>query len=311
MQKLNKNFKGKDILAVGQFTIEDIDIVFEQADYMEKIVADKGSTDALKGKILANLFYEASTRTSSSFAAAIQRLGGGFIPINDVKYSSVIKGENLTDTIRTLQSYADVIALRHPVVGSAEEAAAAADVPIVNAGDGIGEHPTQALLDLYTIKKECGRLNGLTITMVGDLKYGRTVHSLAEIISPYDVKLNYVAPNELQMPTTLQKQLADVLVQEQYESIDGVINKTDVLYATRIQKERFEDSSEYDRLKNLFRIDPSIMRKAPKNTIVMHPLPRVNEISQEVDADPRAAYFRQMRNGLYVRMALLSLILGS
>ena len=133
----------------------------------------------------------------------------------------------------------------------------------------------------------------------------------SEIISPYDVKLNYVAPNELQMPTTLQKQLADVLVQEQYESIDGVINKTDVLYATRIQKERFEDSSEYDRLKNLFRIDPSIMRKAPKNMIVMHPLPRVNEISQEVDADPRAAYFRQMRNGLYVRMALLSLILGS
>lgn len=310
MQQFNSDFKGKNILAVGQFSVDDIDIVFERANYMAKVVTNKGGNDALKGKILANLFYEASTRTSSSFAAAIQRLGGGFIPINDVKYSSVIKGENLTDTIRTLQSYADVIALRHPVVGSAQEAATVANIPIINAGDGVGEHPTQALLDLYTIKNECGRLEGLTVTMVGDLKYGRTVHSLAEIIRPYGVKLNYVAPRELRMPQALQKRLASSLEQEEHATLGDVIAKTDVLYVTRIQKERFSDLHEYDRLKNLFCIDSSIMRKAPKMMIVMHPLPRVNEISVEVDADPRAAYFRQMRNGLYIRMALLSLILG-
>ena len=311
MKKLNGTFTNQDILAVGQFTPQDIQIIFSRADSMAKLLKTKGSSDELKGKILANLFYEASTRTSSSFAAAIQRLGGGFIPINDVHYSSVTKGENLADTVRTLQSYADIIVLRHPTIGSAQEAASAATIPIINAGDGVGEHPTQALLDLYTIQKECKRLDNLTITMVGDLKYGRTVHSLAEIISPYKVKLNYVAPPELQMPKSLQKQLGSGVEQAQFDSLDDVLDKTDVLYVTRIQKERFEDSSKYERLKDVFRIDSRTLQKSPKKMVIMHPLPRVNEIASEVDADPRAAYFRQTKNGLYIRMALLSLLLGS
>ena len=311
MHTLDGKYTNQDILSVKQFTPKDIQQLFERADDMAKLVKTKGGSDELKGKLLANLFYEASTRTSSSFAAAMQRLGGGFIPINDVHYSSVTKGENLADTVRTLQSYADVIALRHPIAGSAQAAADAADVPILNAGDGVGEHPTQALLDLYTIQKECGHLKNLTITMVGDLKYGRTVHSLAEIMRPYNVQLNYVAPDELQMPTSLQKQLEGSVRQAQFESLDTVLESTDVLYVTRIQKERFEEPLQYERLKDAFLIDAATMKKAPPKMIVMHPLPRVNEIAAEVDADPRAAYFRQMKNGLYIRMALLSLVLGS
>jgi aspartate carbamoyltransferase len=302
---------GKDVLSVAQFCRDDLDYIFGAAEAMRTMVAHIGTFDLLKGKILANLFYEPSTRTSSSFAAAMERLGGSVIQINEVKYSSVAKGESLPDTIRTLESYADVIVLRHPETGSAAIAARYARKPIINAGDGIGEHPTQALLDLFTIREELGTIDGLTVTMLGDLRYGRTVHSLARLLSLYDVRLNYVAPEILHMPPELVAQLdAKGLRQAQYETLDPVMSDTDVLYVTRVQKERFTDLSEYEAVKDAYVITPETMNGFRNRMALMHPLPRVGEIAPEVDDDPRAAYFRQMEYGLYVRMALLAMVLG-
>jgi len=272
-----------------------------------------GTFDLLKGKILANLFYEPSTRTSSSFTASMERLGGSVIPINEVKYSSVSKGETLTDTVRTLECYADVIVLRHPEVGSAAAAAAVARKPIINAGDGVGEHPTQALLDAFTIHEELGvgGMDGLTVTMLGDLKYGRTVHSLARLLSLYDVKLNYVSPEILRMPQEVMDEVgARNIPQAVYDSLEEALPSTDVLYVTRVQRERFEDPADYEKVKGAFVVNPQVMETAKRQMIVMHPLPRVTEISMDFDADPRAAYFRQMEYGLYVRMALLAMVLG-
>jgi aspartate carbamoyltransferase len=267
--------------------------------------------DLLKGYILANLFYEPSTRTSSSFIAAMQRLGGTVIPINEVRYSSVSKGESLPDTVRTLECYADVIVLRHYEVGSAALAAQYARKPIINAGDGIGEHPTQALLDLFTILQERGRIDGLTVTMLGDLKYGRTVHSLAKLLALFNVRLVYVSPKELEMPAELVNALnARGVRQESFTALEAVLPETDVLYVTRIQQERFADPQEYERLKDVYTITPEVLRAAKPDLTLMHPLPRLGEISMAVDSDPRAAYFRQMEYGLYVRMALLALVLG-
>jgi aspartate carbamoyltransferase len=278
---------------------------------MRVMVERIGTFDLLKGKILANLFYEPSTRTSSSFTAAMERLGGSVIPINEVKYSSVSKGESLPDTVRTLECYADVIVLRHPEVGSASLAAKYAKKPVINAGDGIGEHPTQALLDSLTIKEELGYIDGLTVTMLGDLKFGRTVHSLARLLSLYKVKLNYVSPNILRMPTEIIEELkVKGIEQSEFNTLDQALPGTDVLYVTRVQKERFTDLSEYDKAAGAYVIDPEIMEQAKDRMIVMHPLPRVSEISMEFDDDPRAAYFRQMEYGLYVRMALLAMVLG-
>jgi aspartate carbamoyltransferase len=278
---------------------------------MHDMVDHVGTFDLLKGKILANLFYEPSTRTSSSFTAAMERLGGSVIPINEVKYSSVSKGESLADTVRTLECYADVIVLRHPEVGSAAIAARAARKPVINAGDGIGEHPTQALLDAFTIREELGRLDGLTVTLLGDLKHGRTVHSLARLLSLYKVKLNYIAPEILRMPAELIDELkVKKIEQAEYATLDACLPETDVLYVTRVQKERFTDESVYESVKSAYVIDPKILKAAKERMIVMHPLPRVGEISMEVDDDPRAAYFRQMEYGLYVRMALLAMVLG-
>ena len=304
-------FYGKDIVSVSQFCREDLEYIFGVAEAMRTMVAHIGTFDLLKGKILANLFYEPSTRTSSSFAAAMERLGGSVIQINEVKFSSVAKGESLPDTIRTLESYADIIVLRHPDTGSAAIAAQYARKPIINAGDGIGEHPTQALLDLFTIREELGSIDGLTVTMLGDLKYGRTVHSLARLLSLYDVRINYVSPEILRMPAELIDQLeARGLRQAEYESLEPVIPDTDVLYVTRVQKERFDSLDEYDAVKDAFVISPETMRGMRSRMALMHPLPRVGEISPEVDDDPRAAYFRQMEYGLYVRMALLAMVLG-
>ena len=309
----NADWYGKDILSVKQFSREDLEYVFGVAHEMRGMVERVGTFDLLKGKILANLFYEPSTRTSSSFTAAMERLGGSVIPINEVKYSSVSKGESLPDTIRTLECYADVIVLRHPETGSAAIAAKAARKPIINAGDGVGEHPTQALLDAFTIFEELGvgRIDGLTITMLGDLKYGRTVHSLARLLSMYDVKLNYVSPDILKMPKEVMDEVAEKgILQKEYKSLEDVLPETDVLYVTRVQKERFEDPAEYEKVKSAYVIDPQIMKTAKQEMIVMHPLPRVTEISMDFDDDPRAAYFRQMEYGLYVRMALLAMVLG-
>ncbi len=302
---------GQDVLSVKQFTREYLEYIFAVAHEMRVMVERIGTFDLLKGKILANLFYEPSTRTSASFTAAMERLGGSVIPINQVTFSSVSKGESLPDTVRTLECYADVIVLRHPDVGSAALAAKHARKPVINAGDGIGEHPTQALRDALTIKEELGHIDGLTVTMLGDLKHGRTIHSLSRLLSLYKIKLNYVAPEILRMPPEL---IAELQVQgvEQVEaaSLEEVLPETDVLYVTRVQKERFADLADYEKVAQAYVVDLEVMKAAKERMIVMHPLPRVTEISMDFDDDPRAAYFRQMEYGLYVRMALLAMVLG-
>jgi aspartate carbamoyltransferase len=304
-------FYGKDILSVNQFARSDLSYIFDVAHEMREMVARVGSFDLLKGKILANLFYEPSTRTSSSFTSAMERLGGSVIPINEVRYSSVSKGESLPDTVRTLDCYADIIVLRHPEIGSAALASKYARKPIINAGDGIGEHPTQALLDLFTIVEELSQVDGLTVTMLGDLKYGRTVHSLARLLSLYNVRINYVSPDILRMPVEIMEELNHKNIpQAEHSILDDVLPETDVLYVTRVQKERFENQADYENVKSAFVITPETLTQAKEKMIVMHPLPRVGEISMEVDEDPRAAYFRQMEYGMYVRMALLAMVLG-
>ncbi len=302
---------GKSIVSVRQFSREDLTYIFAVAHEMREMVVRIGTFDLLKGKILANLFYEPSTRTSSSFTAAMERLGGSVIPINEVRYSSVSKGESLPDTIRSLECYADVVVLRHPQKGASALAARYARKPVINAGDGAGEHPTQALLDLFTIREELRQVDGLTVTMLGDLRYGRTVHSLARLLSLYNVKINYVSPEVVAMPRDIIAELeAKGVPQAEYTDLDACLAETDVLYVTRIQKERFENPEEYEQVKGAYVITPETLKAAKERMIVMHPLPRVGEISMEVDDDPRAAYFRQMEYGLYVRMALLAMVLG-
>jgi len=303
---------GKAILSVKQFNRTDLESIIGVAHEMRVMVERVGTFDLLKGKILANLFYEPSTRTSSSFMAAMQRLGGAVIPISEVRYSSVAKGETLPDTVRTLGCYADVIVIRHPEIGSAALAAKHAGKPVINAGDGAGEHPTQALLDMFTIREELGRLDNLTVTMLGDLKYGRTVHSLSRLLTQFDgIKLNYVSPDILRMPKDVMDEVAAKGVsQAEHSTLDKVLPATDVLYVTRVQQERFQDQAVYEKVKSAFVISSEVMRPAKSEMIVMHPLPRVTEISMDFDSDPRAAYFRQMEYGLYVRMALLAMVLG-
>jgi aspartate carbamoyltransferase len=303
---------GKDILSVKQFSRGDLEYIFGVAHEMRIMVDRIGTFDLLKGKILANLFYEPSTRTSSSFSAAMQRLGGAVIPISEVKYSSVAKGESLPDTVRTLGCYADVIVIRHPEVGSAALAARHARKPVINAGDGVGEHPTQALLDTFTIHEELGRLDDLNVTMLGDLKYGRTVHSLARLLTQFkNIRLNYVSPEILRMPKDVMEEVeAKGIPQTEHTTLSKVLARTDVLYVTRVQKERFEDPAVYEKVKSAYVIAPEVMKAAKTKMIVLHPLPRVTEISMDFDDDPRAAYFRQMEYGLFVRMALLAMVLG-
>lgn len=304
-------YYARDILSVNQFSKEDLNYIFGVAHEMREMVTRVGTFDLLKGKILASLFYEPSTRTSSSFTSAMERLGGSVIPINEVHYSSVSKGESLPDTVRTLECYADVIVLRHPEVGASTLAAEYTRKPVINAGDGIGEHPTQALLDTFTIVEELGNLNNLSVTMLGDLKYGRTVHSLARLLSLFDIRLNYVSPEILRMPAEIYEELkAKGVSQREYFELSTILPETDVLYITRVQKERFDNIDDYESVKGSFVITPETLQGAKEKMIIMHPLPRVGEISMDVDTDPRAAYFRQMEYGLYVRMALLAMVLG-
>jgi aspartate carbamoyltransferase catalytic subunit len=309
--KLDSGFYGQDIISVRQFTRENLAYIFDVADEMRAIVKRVGSSDLLKGHVLACVFYEPSTRTSSSFIAAMSRLGGSVIPINEVRYSSVTKGESLPDTIRTLESYADAIVLRHPDVGASQVAAEYARKPIINAGDGVGEHPTQALLDLYTIRSELGEVDGLHVAMVGDLRYGRTVHSLARLLCLYDVQMTFVSPEILRMPLDVMNEVKahNRPVHETYD-VHEIIAGVDVLYVTRVQRERFADQAQYESVKDYYVITPELMDKAKEKMVVMHPLPRVGEISYAIDNDPRAAYFRQMENGMYIRMALLAAVLG-
>ncbi|KPK05427.1 MAG: aspartate carbamoyltransferase [Anaerolineae bacterium SG8_19] len=303
---------GQDILTVSQFDTVQLERIFERAREMREMVRRIGGAELLKGRVLACLFYEPSTRTSASFISAMERLGGSVIPITQgVQFSSVSKGESLPDTIRTLEQYSDVIVLRHPELGSAQVAADYASVPIINAGDGPGEHPTQALLDLFTIQDELGRINGLKIAMVGDLRYGRTVHSLTKLLLYYDVTLRFVSPEILRMPLTIMNEVLDAGMEvRETHDVAEVIDNADVLYVTRVQKERFSDLSQYEEVKNQYEITPGLMTQAKEKMIIMHPLPRVGEIHYAVDADPRAAYFRQVQNGMYIRMAILAAVLG-
>ncbi len=311
-QRNNNGLTGQDILSVAQFDWEKLEYVFARAREMQAMVDKIGGTDLLKGHVLACLFYEPSTRTSSSFIAAMERLGGSVIPITSgVKFSSVSKGETLADTIRTLEQYSDAIVLRHPEIGSAQVAADYASVPVLNAGDGAGEHPTQALLDLFTIREELGRIDGLKVAMVGDLRYGRTVQSLTKLLLNYDVSLRFVSPEILRLPLNTMNKVIDAKkdVRETHDVAD-VIENADVLYVTRVQKERFSDMSQYEEVKNYYEITTDLMEKAKEKMVVMHPLPRVGEIHYAVDNDPRAAYFRQVQNGMFIRMALLAAVLG-
>ncbi len=310
--RLANGMTGWDILSVDQFDRERLDYIFGRAEEMREMVGRVHGTDLLKGRVLACLFYEPSTRTSASFIAAMERLGGSVIPITQgVQFSSVSKGETLADTIRTLEQYSDVIVLRHPEIGSAQVAAEAAGIPVINAGDGPGEHPSQALLDLFTIREEMGRIDGLKIAMVGDLRFGRTVHSLTKLLLHFDVSLRFVSPEILRMPLKIMNEVRDrgLNVRETHDVAD-VIENADVLYVTRVQKERFSDLAQYDEVKDHYIITPDLMQQAKEKMVVMHPLPRVGEISTDVDADPRAAYFRQVQNGMYIRMALLAAVLG-
>ncbi|OYT46990.1 aspartate carbamoyltransferase [Candidatus Bathyarchaeota archaeon ex4484_231] len=302
-------FEGRDILSIKDFTREEIDYILEIAEAMEPI-AKKGS-DMLKGKLLATLFFEPSTRTRLSFEAAMHRLGGAAIGFAEAEIASVKKGENLADTIRVVENYADVIALRHPREGAARLAAEFAEIPVINGGSGGEEHPTQALLDLYTVKKEKGTIDGLSLAMVGDLRFGRTVHSLAYALSLYDVKLYFVSPPLLKMRREVLEAIKGKVNVVETSNLDEVIPEVDVLYVTRIQKERFPDPAEYMKVKGSYRIDLKTLEKAKKDSIILHPLPRVGEIAPEVDKTPHARYFQQVWNGIIVRMALLALILGA
>jgi len=305
------SLKGKDILHGNQFTKADIDAIIANAAIFETELKKKDSLSLLKGKILATLFFEPSTRTRLSFETAMQRLGGGVISMASAESSSAAKGETVADTARTVSQYADAIVIRHPRIGSAKEAADAADIPVINAGDGAGQHPTQALLDVYTIYKELGSLKKLSVSMVGDLKNGRTVHALVELLSLFGARLHFVSPGILKMPEEITASLKEkgIEVVETEDLIEAAF-ASDLLYVTRIQKERFADLSEYERVKGRYVVDNQFLQSVKKKLTIMHPLPRVDEINPEIDSYPGAAYFRQVRNGVFVRMALLAMVLG-
>ncbi|OGK13222.1 aspartate carbamoyltransferase [Candidatus Roizmanbacteria bacterium RIFCSPLOWO2_01_FULL_38_12] len=311
MKKINGRFYKQNILSTEQFTKSDIDTVFKLAiNYRKKVESGKAITD-LKGKILTALFYEPSSRTFGSFIAAMQRLGGGVIPIQGITFSSVSKGETLEDTIRVFANYSDVIAMRHNETGAAQKAADVSPVPILNAGDGVGEHPTQGLLDLLTIKERLGRLDKIHIAMVGDLKYGRTVHSLTKLLLLFqNITFTFISPPLSPMPDEILKMVRKVGAKIQKKSaIVDIIKDIDVIYMTRIQKERM-DPKIYKKMKNMFILDAKLANKMKKNSIILHPLPRIGEITTEVDKNPRSVYLtHQMRSGMFVRMALLKLIL--
>ncbi|KAK6853545.1 URA2-multifunctional pyrimidine biosynthesis [Apiospora arundinis] len=305
------SFKNSHVLSVTQYSRSDLHLLFTVAQEMRLGVQREGVLDVLRGRVLATLFYEPSTRTSASFDAAMQRLGGRVIPIATGQ-SSVQKGETLQDTIRTMACYTDAIVLRHPEETSVDVARKYSPVPVINGGNGSKEHPTQAFLDLFTIREELGTVKGLTITFVGDLLYGRPVHSLVYLLQHYQVHVQLVAPKSLALPPKVREQLvaSGQLLCESEDLTPEILARSDVLYCTRVQKERFPSVEEYERVKNSYRIDNGTLKHAKSSMVVLHPLPRNEEVAEEVDFDQRAAYFRQMRYGLYCRMALLALVMS-
>ncbi|GGD64544.1 aspartate carbamoyltransferase [Paenibacillus nasutitermitis] len=302
------------VIGSKQFDQIALEQLFHSAAQMEQIVA-AGGTTRFAGKIMCSLFFEASTRTRLSFESAMYRLGGSVIGTeNAAQFSSAIKGETLEDTVRVVSGYCDVIVLRHTDVGAAHRAAeVSARVPVVNAGDGSGEHPTQALLDLYTIQKELGRIEGLHIAMIGDLTYGRTVHSLSYLLSNYkDIKITFIAPDNARIPEAVKRYLDEKgVVYEETGDLMKVSGTADVFYQTRVQKERFPSLEEYQLAAGKYIINRHLLDHMRSDALILHPLPRAGEIDAEVDADPRAGYFRQAQNGLFIRMAILENCLGA
>ena len=311
-EKINGTFSGKDILDSNQFSKEDIATVFQAATKMKQLVEEKGGSDILKGKVMTAMFYEPSSRTFGSFVSAMQRLGGGFIPLQGMTNSSAGKGETLEDTIQVFASYSDVLVLRHPEVGSVGRAAAITKIPVINAGDGIGEHPTQALYDLYTIQETFQRVENLHVVFFGELGRYRPVNSLAKLLALYPKnRISFISPDEGKANTQTLQYLKEKQVPfVEGAEIDEVIGEADALYVTRVKKE-FMSEEIYNKIKGNYVVDKELINKMKQKSIVMHALPRIDEIATEVDSDPRAVYLRsQVRNGMYVRMALLALVLG-
>jgi len=304
--------QGKDILHVKDIKLEHITLILETAARFEHVLAYGGQLNNMAGKVMALLFYEPSTHTRLSFETAMMRLGGHVVSVQDAKASSsAVKGETLYDTGKMIDGYADIAVIRHMLEGSALELAEGASVPVINGGDGSGQHPTQALLDVYTIQKEKGRLNNLTVTLAGDLKNGRTVHSLSWLLGKYGPRFYFVAPEELRMPPEITQDLiAEGIEVIETPSLREAAEKSDVLYMTRVQKERFDDEEAYNRLKGTYIITRELIMQAKPGITILHPLPRVDEIAREVDAFEGAAYFRQAANGGPVRMAVIALLTG-
>jgi aspartate carbamoyltransferase catalytic subunit len=305
------NFAGKDIISIKDFSKKEINYVLEYAKKMVPYAKGEKYTNILKGKVLSSLFFEPSTRTRLSFESAMNRLGGRFVGFADPSATSQKKGESLADTIRMADAYSDIIVIRHPQEGAARLAAEFAEAPVLNAGDGAGHHPTQCLLDLFTILTEKKHVGKNNIVLLGDLKYGRTVHSLAYALSLYGAELTFVSPASLKMPKEVVDECVELGVEPTQTSIlDKAVKDADVLYVTRIQKERFPDAEEYNRVVGSYKIDNKLLETAKQKLIIMHPLPRVTEIDPEVDSTAHAIYFKQAFNGVPVRMALLSLVSG-
>lgn len=299
--------KNKSLVSINDFTKEECLRIIELAGEFEKNPVQ----DILKGKVVATLFFEPSTRTRLSFESAVNKLGGRIIGFSETASTSVSKGESLKDTIKTVANYSDLIVMRHPIEGSARYASEVSMVPLVNAGDGANQHPTQTLLDLFSIKKTQGTLENLNICMVGDLKYGRTVHSLLIAMSDFNATFNFISPKTLQMPSEYKKLLDEKgLKYYEHEEIHDTFKHADIVYVTRVQKERFSDPIDYEKVKNAFIVKNKMLEGTKPNLKVMHPLPRVNEIDTDVDDNEKAYYFQQAKNGVYTRQAIVASILG-
>lgn len=303
-----KRFEGRDIVSLHDLSKQDIIHILKAATRLER----KKYKSLLQNKIIATLFFEPSTRTRLSFESAAKQLGAKTIGFADSKSSSFMKGESLHDTIKMVEQYADALVIRHPLDGAARLAGEVAKIPVINAGDGKNQHPTQTLLDLHTIKKTQGKISKLHVGLLGDLKYGRTVHSLAVALAHFNCKLSFIAPSSLAMPKQICKELEEKGIEyDLYENPSEIVQDLDILYSTRIQRERFPDPAEYERVKNTFILDTPLFYNVKKNFRILHPLPRVNEIKVSVDSTPYAHYFEQAGNGIPVRKALLALVLGA
>ncbi len=299
--------KGKSLVSINDYTKEEYIKILDLAEIFE----NKPVQNLLQGKVIASLFFEPSTRTRLSFDSAVNKLGGKVIGFSDTHSSSITKGETLYDTIRIVSNYCDLIVMRHPLEGSARYASEITSVPVINAGDGANQHPTQTLLDLYSIRKTQGTLDNLNIFMVGDLKYGRTVHSLLMAMSKFDTTFNFISPDELKLPEGYKLFLENQgLKYYEHKDFTDIISKADIIYMTRVQKERFSDPIEYERTKNAYVLKNEFLASTKENMRVLHPLPRVNEIEKEVDLNPKAYYFTQALNGVFIRQAIITSILG-